>query len=622
MLKGKENNKKEGKKAEVRSFTLRFIKPYVGNILLFFLFTIFATIFSIASILSVSNFLQILFDSKSLLPVTNPSFIEEILDKLYSYIISYGKLNALWIFSGLIFTIYLLKDVFTYLSMYIISSTRNKIVRNIRNSMFKQYTGLSISFISHYRKGDMLSRINTDVTEYDESVLKSLQSLITNIITVVLYLVVLIYIDLRLTLLALVIFPVFATLVSFISHTLKRDSKHVQQKLGLLTSIIEETISGLKIIKSLTAIELMNKRFQQFNLSYTRLRNKIYRRVDLASPQSEFFGNCMIIGLLLFGSLRVISEPPTISAELFIVYLILFVLVIKPVKDISASFYNIRKGEGSVFRMNEILLSQNYIAEPNNTVHFPLLQEGIHLKNINFEYNSDMPVLKNINVIFEAGKTTAIVGASGSGKSTLIDLISKFYSPNSGTILFDNIDIKSLKAKDIRDNLSIVTQETILFNDTIANNISFGNNNFTRTDIIHAAQIANAEEFILNLPQQYDTIIGDSGNILSGGQRQRLSIARAVLRNTPILILDEATSALDTISEKLVQDAINKLCMNEINNTRVRTTIVIAHRLSTIIHADKIIVIDNGEIKETGNHNTLYSLGGIYRKLCDMQELK
>ncbi|MDR0790806.1 MAG: ABC transporter ATP-binding protein/permease [Bacteroidales bacterium] len=598
----------------VSRFTYRFLKPYIGNIILFFALTLFATLFSIASILSVSNFLQVLFGTQSDIPMANPSFVEDILAQVYRYAITYGKVNALWIFSGLIFVIYLLKDVFTYLAMYFISSTRNKIVRNIRNALFKQYTTLSIAFLSHYKKGDLLSRTSTDVIEYDESVLKSLQSLIAGIVMVVLYFCVLMYIDWRLTLLTLAIFPVFAALVSLISRKLKRDSKHLQQKSALLTSMIEETISGLKIIKSFTAIALMNKRFAHFNQSFTRLKTKIYRRVDAASPQSEFFGNCMVIGLLLLGSQRVIGTTPTLSAEMFVVYLILFVLIIKPSKDIATSFYNIRKGAGCVSRMNEILLSKAYINEPKNASSFPLLETGIRFDNVNFEYNADTPVLRNINVLFEAGKTTAIVGASGGGKSTLVDLIPKFYSPTSGSIFFDNININSLKAKDIRDNLAIVTQDTILFNDTIANNISFGNDTFSKEDIISAAQIANAEEFILSLPDAYQTIIGDSGNMLSGGQRQRLSIARAVLRNAQVLILDEATSALDSTSERLVQEAITRITSN-------KTSIIIAHRLSTIIHADKIIVIDQGEIKEVGNHQSLYAKGGIYTRLCDMQEI-
>ncbi|MDR1847059.1 MAG: ABC transporter ATP-binding protein/permease [Bacteroidales bacterium] len=599
----------------LRQFTIRFLKPYIGRIGLFFLLIVLATGFSIASILSINNFLQILFSPETQFSNAYSSYIEEVLGKVYDYVLSYGKENALWIFSCLIFVIYLLKDVFTYLALYSISSTRNKIIRNIRNAIFRQYTALSLAFISRYRKGDLLSRINTDIIEYEESVLKALQSFISGFVMVILYLCMLIYIDLWLTLGVLLIFPLFAALVSLISRKLKRDSKNLQQKSALLTSIMEETISGLKIIKSFTAIDLMNNRFRRFNQSYTRLRNKVYRRVDLASPQSEFFGNVMVIGLLLLGSQRVLSPNPTLSAEMFIVYLILFVMIIKPAKDISTSFYSIRKGTGCVSRINEILQSNAYIKEPTDAVEFPVLQKGIRFENVNFAYNKDIPVLRNINITFEAGKTTAIVGASGSGKSTLADLIPKFHSPTDGSLFFDDINSNSLRASDIRANLAIVTQDTILFNDSVENNISFGNGIYTHEDVVRAAQVANAEEFILNLPDGYQTIIGDSGNTLSGGQRQRLSIARAVLRNAPILILDEATSALDTASERLVQDAIARI-------TASRTSIVIAHRLSTIINADKIVVLDAGQVKEVGTHHSLYSKGGIYTRLCDMQELK
>lgn len=496
--------------------------------------------------------------------------------------------------------------------MYLISSTRNRIIRNIRNTLFKQYTNLSIAFLSRYRKGDLLTRINTDAIEYDENVLKSLQSLVSGFVMIIIYLGTLLYIDWQLTLLTLVIFPVFSALVSLISRKLRRDSKTLQQKSAFLTSMIEETISGLKIIKSFTAIDIMNNRFRHFNNSYTRLRNKVYRRVDMASPQSEFFGNVMVIGLLLLGSQRIISVTPTLSAEMFIVYLIMFALIIKPAKDIATSFFNIRKGTGCVSRMNEILLADNYIKEPKTASMFPSLTTGIRFEDVCFEYNDGIPVLRNINITFEANKTTAIVGASGSGKSTLIDLIPKFYSPQSGSIFFDGVSIEDLAAKDIRSHIAMVTQDTILFNDSVAANISFGSNDYSREEIVRAAKIANAEEFILNLPQGYDTIIGDRGNTLSGGQRQRLSIARAVLRNADILILDEATSALDTASERLVQEAINRVTTN-------RTAIVIAHRLSTIIAADKIIVMDKGEIKEVGNHQSLYAKGGIYTHLCDLQ---
>lgn len=601
---------------ESKSFTFHFIKPYIGNLILFLILGCLSAILSISSILSASNFLQILFgESMSSVPISNPSFIDNILSKVYSSVIVYGKQNALYIFGGLIFCIYLFKDIFTYLSSYVIASTRTRIIRNIRNTLFQKYLSLPLSYMNSHRKGDLISRISNDIIEYDENVLKSLQSIIIGIITVILYLIILFYIDAKLTSTVLIMFPIVGGLVSFISRRLRSNSKHLQQKSSNIISMIEETISGLRIIKSHTAIELVNTRFRNYNSSFTRLRNSIYRRVDLASPVSEFFGNVMIISLLLIGSSSVISSSPTISPEIFIAYLILFALIIKPAKDIPTSLFNFKKGRASVDRLVEILNVENNINEPyEGSKHDINLKKGILYKDVCFSYKEGIDVLKNINLFFEKGKTTAIVGSSGSGKSTIIDLIPKFYQPKSGDIFFDDINIKDLNSTDIREKIAIVTQDTILFNDTIFNNITFGNSKYAMEQVIEAAKIASADEFISVLPDGYNTIIGDRGSTLSGGQRQRLSIARAVLRNAEILILDEATSALDTTNEKLVQDAISNITVG-------RTSIIIAHRLSTIVNADKIIVMDNGEIKEEGTHKELLSLGGIYTKLCSMQSL-
>lgn len=597
-----------------KHFTLIFAKPYTVNIIIYFILVCLATLFSIASILSASSFLEVLFsDASTNNVVSNPSMLDNILNQLYGSIISYGRLNALYIFAALIFIIYFFKDIFTYLAAWLISSVRNRMVRNIRNKLFEKYVSLPLSYINTHRKGDLLSRLSNDVIEYDENVLKSMLSLFSGIITVVLYFIVLIYIDFELTLTVLIVFPIVSGLVSLISKSLRRSSKHLQQKNANIVSIIEQTISGLRIIKAHTAIELMNNKFVNFNSSYTRLRNGIYRKVDLASPLSEFFGNCMLIGLLLFGSTSVLSSSATLTPELFIAYLVLFTLIIKPAKDIPTSFFNIKKGKASIDRIVEILEIENEIKEPSSPVAFPYLSKGITYNNVWFSY-SDNAVLKNINLVFEKGKTNAIVGASGSGKSTLIDLIPKFYEPSQGDILFDNINSKDILSKDIRDKIAIVTQDTILFNDTVFNNITFGFNSYSLEQVKAAAIIANADEFIQLLPEGYNTIIGDRGASLSGGQRQRLSIARAVLKNAEILILDEATSALDTSNERLVQDAISRITVD-------KTSIIIAHRLSTIVNADKIIVLDKGEIKEEGNHHELIAMNGIYTKLCKMQEV-
>ncbi len=600
---------------ENKRFTYLFIKPYIGNLILYFLLVCLATIFSISSILSASNFLQILFqdglgDSSN--NIVNISLLEETLNNIYASIIVYGKKTALLIFGGLIFVIYLFKDIFTYLASYLISSTRNRVVRNIRNSLFDKYQELPFSYFSSHRKGDLISRISNDIIEYDENVLKSIQSLIQGIIIVVLYLLILFYIDYSLTLTVLIMFPILGGLVSFISRRLKQSSKHLQQKNSNLISIIEETISGLRIIKSHTAIEHVNNKFIQFNNSYTRLRNSIYRKVDLASPFSEFMGNIMIIAILIIGSKNILSSTPSLSPEIFIVYLILFTLIIKPAKDIPTSFFNLKKGRASVERFVEILNVKDEIIEPKERSGFSF-EKSILFKDLSFSYVKDEEVLKDINIEFEKGKTTAIVGASGSGKSTIINLIPKFYQPTMGGIYIDGINLKDIHSLDIRDNISMVTQDTILFNDTIFNNITFGRD-YPYDEVVNASKIAFAHEFIEKLPQGYNTMIGDMGQTLSGGQRQRLSIARAVLRNSEILILDEATSALDTQNEKLVQKAIS-------NISKDKTTIIIAHRLSTIVSADKIIVMDKAQVKETGTHQELLDKKGIYHNLCTLQSI-
>lgn len=595
-----------------KAFTKNNLKPYTGSIVLFIALMCMATLFSVASILSVSNFLQILFDTPTQ-ATENPSQLEIILNKVYDYCLSFGKHKALWLFAAIIFVIYFLKDLLTYLASFFIGSTRSKIIRNIRNKLFEQFSSQTIGFIASFKKGDLLSRISNDITEYEQNVLQSLQNLVNNIINVVLYFAVLLYIDYKLTLLVLILFPPVAGIVSFFSRKLKRSSKHMQQKSAHLTSIIEETISSLRIIKSFNAIAEMNSRFQNFNASYTRLRNKINRRVNLASPQSEFFGNCLVIGILLIGSKNVLSVPAQMSADMFIVYLIIFALLIKPAKDISTSFYNIKRADAAKERICEIIYANNSVIEPSKPLTLDKINKGITIKNLTFAYDTT-PVLNNINLFFAKGENTAIVGSSGSGKSTLIDLIMKFYNTEPDTILFDDLPLDRLYSDNVRKHISIVTQETILFNDTVKNNITFGSKEYSDQEVILAAQKANAHEFISKLENGYDTIIGDRGSTLSGGQRQRLAIARAILRKSEILILDEATSALDTISEHAVQEAINQIAQE-------KTIITIAHRLSTIKNCDKIVVMDAGFVKEIGTHSTLIENKGLYYQLCKMQEL-
>lgn len=597
-----------------KHFTFYFAKPYSSLIAIYILLAVLATVFAIASVLSASNFLGVLFPSDTMKVTTNTSLLDNTLNKIYAYVIAFGREKALYIFGTLIFVIYFFKDVFTYLSSFVISYVRNKIVRNIRDILFEKYLTLPMSFMGKHKKGDLISRISNDVIEYDNNVLASLISLVTATITVLLYFVVLLYVNYTLTLTVLVAFPLVSWIVAMISHSLRRNSVFMQQKSANLLSIIEQSISGLRIIKSFSAIELMNKRFVAFNASYTRLRNSIYRRVDLASPVSEFCGNVMLIAILLYGASWVLQTPQRISASMFVVYLAMFALIIKPAKDIPTSFFNIKKGKASIDRIMEILSVKDEIKEPLEPKPFPQMSKGITYRDVSFSYKEGQPVLKHINLLFEKGKTTAIVGASGSGKSTLIDLIPKFYLPQSGEVLFDDISLKDILSNQIREHIAIVTQQTVLFNDTVFNNITFCNPKYNMQEVKEAARIANADEFIMQLEKGYDTVIGDRGSTLSGGQRQRISIARAVLKKADLLILDEATSALDTSSERQVQESIAEI-------TKGKTAIIIAHRLSTIVGADKIVVLDHGEVKEEGKHKELISQNGIYAKLCSMQNV-
>lgn len=601
------------RKSKGINITKQYLRPHIGKIILYFFLMCMATAFSIASILSISNFLQILFGSE-LQQNANPTELEKILNSIYAYFISFGKQNALWFFAGIIFVIYFLKDLFTYLGSYVVVSMRAKILRNMRNDLFKSYTSQNIAFISQYKKGDLLSRISTDLIEYDQNALLGLQNLISVVINIVLHFAILLYMNPVLTLTTLVIVPLVSGVVSTISRKLRRSSRQMQQESAELISRLEETISGLRIIKSHTAIELVCKGFENFNSSYTKLRTKIYRKVDLASPQSEFFGNCMVIGILLLGTSYIVSDPPTMSADFFIVYLVIFTMIIKPAKDFSTSIYNIKKGQASEQRIAEIVCAEKGREDENANLEIKEDIESIELKDVSFAYN-ETEVLKNVNLKFEKGKPTAIVGPSGAGKSTLVDLLLKFYLPKGGDILYNANSVYNIPGKDVREHFAMVSQDTILFNDTVIENLTFGNKKHTEQDVIKAARIAKADEFISTMDKGYYTQIGDGGCTLSGGQKQRLSIARAVLRNADVLILDEATSALDTISEKYIQQSIDELSKDKI-------IISVAHRLSTIKHFPNIVVLSEGRVVEQGSHEELIAASGLYASLCEMQQLK
>ena len=600
----------------MKYFTLRQFSPYKVRMLLFVVFEILSVMFTLATVLSLADFLKILFDTETVVEqsAADSYQLNHLLQQFYLWLISFGKSKAIVLFSSILFGLYACKNVFSYLGEVQISVVRSKVIRNIRNSLFSKTMRLSMDYFGHTRKGDILSRYSNDVVEYEENVIKAIRQFVIAVINVVLYFTMLLYINVKLTVFVLCLFPIIALVISKITRHLRRNSATLQQKTSHLMSLIEETLSGLRIIKAYTAIDFSNDRFKGYNKSYTRLRNKVYRRIDLASPVSDFMANCIVMGILLFGAYLVFNNDSGLSPELFITYIMLFVLLINPAKDIATAVSSLKKGSACTERLSSFLVEKEKVVEAENPMKFTALNHSIKYNHVCFSYNEKDVVLNDICLTINKGETVALVGHSGSGKSTMADLLSRFYNATSGAILLDDVPIEKYSIADVRNAIGIVAQDTILFNDTVFNNIAFGFPNATEQQVVEAAKIANAHDFILQMPDGYQTVIGDRGDRLSGGQRQRICIARAVLRNPDILILDEATSALDTENERLVQSAMNKMLEG-------RTALIIAHRLSTIVNADKIVVLDNGKIVEQGTHAQLYAnTSGVYHKLCTMQQ--
>ncbi|NPA68459.1 MAG: ABC transporter ATP-binding protein, partial [Chlorobi bacterium] len=488
---------------------------------------------------------------------------------------------------------------------------RNGVIKDMRNKIYKKILELPFAYFSEERKGDIMSKMTNDLKEIEWTVMTSVEMLIRNPLTIIVYLITLIIMSPQLTLFVLILIPLSGLVIGTVGRSLKRTSRKAQDQMGTLLSKIEETLSGLRIIKAFTAEDFVFKKFFEYNENYTRTMNRVYRKNYLASPMSEFLGVVMVTGIMYYGGSLVLSNESTLSPEAFIGYIAVFSQIITPAKAFSTAIYNVQKGAASIDRINIILNAENKIKEKENPIEIKSFEKEIEFSEVSFAYENTY-VLKNINLKIKKGQTVALVGQSGSGKSTLVDLIPRFYDVTEGKITIDGTDIRNFKIKDLRNLMGNVNQEPILFNDTIKNNIAFGTENIPEEEIIKAAKIANAHEFIMQTENGYDTNIGDGGTKLSGGQRQRISIARAVLKNPPIMILDEATSSLDTESEKAVQDALYKLMQN-------RTSVVIAHRLSTIKNADIICVLQNGKITERGTHDELIKANGNYKKLYDLQ---
>ncbi|MFA9391524.1 MAG: ABC transporter ATP-binding protein [Prolixibacteraceae bacterium] len=596
----------------------RFLPPYKGWALSNIIFNFLGAIFGAFSFLAMSPILGILFGTQEdvLEKVPFSMNFNSIKHNIYYYmgnvIEQAGHMRALYLIGGFMITMVFLKVGFTYLASFSMVPLRNGVVRDLRDKIYSKLLSLPVGYYNEERKGDIMARVTSDVSEIETSIMNSLEMLFKNPILIVISLLVMVYMSWSLTLFVLFMLPIAAFITGRIGRTLKKPSRKGQDKMGELLSTIDESLSGLNIVKAFNAEKRMKKRFQTETQDYYKTMNRLMWRSFLAHPVSEFLGTTIIIIVLWYGGSLILRNESKLAPEDFITYLVFFYSIINPAKAFSSAVYSVEKGLAAMDRVDQILDTANPIADAPNAIVKKQFEHEIEFRDVSFGYGKDK-VLKHVNLTIAKGKTVALVGKSGSGKTTLVNLLPRFWDiENGGEILIDGLNIKDIKLHDLRGLLGYVSQEPILFNDTFENNIAFGVEKSTIEEVMEAAQVAHAHEFIVETPDGYLSNIGDRGSKLSGGQRQRLSIARAVLKNPPIMILDEATSALDTESEKLVQDALDHLMQN-------RTSIVIAHRLSTIRKADLICVFKKGEIVERGTHEELMELKGEYNKLHKMQ---
>jgi len=598
---------------------IRFLPPYKGYVFLNILFNFLGAIFGAFQFIALTPVLGVLFGTQPVVDNPGPwnfslgSIKDNLLYFISEMIKTSGKERSLIYLGFFVILMVILKVGFTYLASFVMVPLRNGVVCDIRNQIYSKILSLPLGFFSEERKGDIIARTTGDVQEVDNSIFNSIEMMFKDPVIILISLFVMIYMSWSLTIFVFVLLPVVGYLIGKVGESLKKPSMRGQNKMGELLSTIEESLSGLRIIKAFNAEKKMKSVFARQNGEYYHIMNSLMWRRYLAHPVAELLGTVVIVVVLWYGGRLVLSNSSALSPQGFITYLVFFYSIIQPAKSLSTALYSVQKGLASMQRIDMILLAENNIVDKQDAVQVKEFNKVIEYQNVNFSYLED-EVLKNVSLTIEKGKTIALVGQSGSGKSTFVDLLPRFWDINTGNILVDGIDIRDYKIADLRGLMGNVNQDPILFNDTFFNNISFGVETATLEEITAAAKVANAHDFIIASPDGYETNIGDRGGKLSGGQRQRISIARAVLKNPPILILDEATSALDTESEKLVQEALENLMMN-------RTSIVIAHRLSTIKKADLICVFHEGEIVERGTHDQLLSVNGIYKKLHSMQNL-